>query len=229
MPEEADISTACIPFNDVLVLVPETNTLYPRYLTVTVSPLFRCLRAAPAPKSRKRLPKAHASQNHDANGTINSSKLHLKSSERTEEHLSLAKLNSWQGSCRLRHADLRGLQMPGNKHLAVPFRSERVACQVQAASLCCSIYRPKKTVNTYDHRSVKTGHPVRNHEVSIVFVVPETKILKKEGVVIAGTWIHVTCELHDQVKDLWILELDLGNLGFDFYVTESIPSGITKY
>jgi hypothetical protein len=44
------------------------------------------------------------------------------------------------------------------------------------------------------------------------------KILKK-GVVIAGTWIHVTQKSHDQVKDLWILELDLGNLGFDFYVT----------
>jgi hypothetical protein len=65
---------------------------------------------------------------------------------------------------------------------------------------------------------VKTGHPVRNHEVSIVFVVLGTKILKK-GVVIAGTWIHVTQKSHDQVKDLWILELDLGNLGFDFYVT----------
>jgi len=56
---------------------------------------------------------------------------------------------------------------------------------------------------TYDHRSVRTGHPVQNHEVSTVFVVPGTKILnKKKGVVIAGTWIHVTCESHDQVKDL---------------------------
>lgn len=40
-------------------------------------------------------------------------------------------------------------------------------------------------VNTYDHRSVKTGHPIRNHGVSIVFVVLATEILK-EGVIIAG-------------------------------------------
>jgi hypothetical protein len=34
--------------------------------------------------------------------------------------------------------------------------------------------------DTYDHRSVRTGHPVRNHDVSIVFVVPGTKILEKK-------------------------------------------------
>ena len=56
-------------------------------------------------------------------------------------------------------------------------------------------------MSTYDHRSVKAGHPVRNHEVSVVFVVPGTKILEK-GVVIAGTWIHVTCKSHDPVNDL---------------------------
>jgi hypothetical protein len=37
--------------------------------------------------------------------------------------------------------------------------------------------------STYDHRSVRTGHPVRNHEVSIVFVVPGTKILEKDVVI----------------------------------------------
>lgn len=35
-------------------------------------------------------------------------------------------------------------------------------------------------LSTYDHRSVRTGHPVQNHEVSIVFVVPGTKILEKK-------------------------------------------------
>jgi hypothetical protein len=35
-------------------------------------------------------------------------------------------------------------------------------------------------LSTYDHRSVKTGHPVRNHDVSIVLVVPGTKILEKK-------------------------------------------------
>jgi hypothetical protein len=34
--------------------------------------------------------------------------------------------------------------------------------------------------DTYDHRSVRTGHPVRNHNVSIVFVIPGTKILEKK-------------------------------------------------
>jgi hypothetical protein len=28
-----------------------------------------------------------------------------------------------------------------------------------------------------DHRSVRTGHPVRNHEVSTVFIIPGTKML----------------------------------------------------
>jgi len=32
------------------------------------------------------------------------------------------------------------------------------------------------SVNTYDHRSAKTGHPVRNYEVSIVFTIPGTKM-----------------------------------------------------
>jgi hypothetical protein len=33
--------------------------------------------------------------------------------------------------------------------------------------------------STYDHRSVKTGHPVRNHRLSIMFVV-SMKILEKK-------------------------------------------------
>jgi hypothetical protein len=37
--------------------------------------------------------------------------------------------------------------------------------------------RVTRWINTYDHRSVRTGHPVRNHEVSIVFIVPGTKML----------------------------------------------------
>jgi hypothetical protein len=38
--------------------------------------------------------------------------------------------------------------------------------------------RPNNLViGTYDHRSVRTGHPVRNHNVSIVFVIPGTKML----------------------------------------------------
>jgi hypothetical protein len=56
--------------------------------------------------------------------------------------------------------------------------------------------------DTYDHWSVNTGHPVRYHEVSIVFVVSRTKILQIEGILIAGSWIHVTCKSHDQVKNL---------------------------
>ena len=35
-------------------------------------------------------------------------------------------------------------------------------------------------LSTYDHRSVRTGHPVRNHDVSIVFVVLGTKILENK-------------------------------------------------
>lgn len=49
---------------------------------------------------------------------------------------------------------------------------------------------------------MKNGHHVRTHGVTIVFVVLGTKILKKEGVVIAGTWTHVTCESLGRVKDL---------------------------
>jgi hypothetical protein len=36
------------------------------------------------------------------------------------------------------------------------------------------------TSGTYDHRSVRTGHPVRNHNVSIVFLDPGTRILEKK-------------------------------------------------
>lgn len=63
-------------------------------------------------------------------------------------------------------------------------------------------------VNTYEQGTVGTRHHIRNHEVSIVFAVLATKIFREEGVVIAGTWTHVTYKSHDQVKDLWILGLD---------------------
>jgi hypothetical protein len=44
-------------------------------------------------------------------------------------------------------------------------------------------------LSTYDHWSVRIGHPVRNHEVLIVFIIPGTKIPRKEGVVIPNSWI----------------------------------------
>ena len=49
------------------------------------------------------------------------------------------------------------------------------------------MFTGKDNNSTYDHRSVRTGHPVRNHEVSIVFVVPGTRNLEKK-VLIAGIW-----------------------------------------
>jgi hypothetical protein len=30
--------------------------------------------------------------------------------------------------------------------------------------------------STYDQRSVKTGHPVRNHPISLLFVLPESQM-----------------------------------------------------
>jgi hypothetical protein len=41
-----------------------------------------------------------------------------------------------------------------------------------------NVHNPLHAIkSTYDHRSVRTGHPVRNHEVPIVFIIPGTKML----------------------------------------------------
>jgi hypothetical protein len=48
---------------------------------------------------------------------------------------------------------------------------------------------------------VKTGHPVRNHEVSILFVVPGTKNLEKK-VLIPGSWITRDLKSRDGVNTI---------------------------
>jgi hypothetical protein len=59
--------------------------------------------------------------------------------------------------------------------------------------------------DTYDHRSVRTGHPVRNHDVSIVFVVPGTKILEKKVLFLdSGLTDYVTeCQFLDSGTQSW--------------------------
>ena len=74
--------------------------------------------------------------------------------------------------------------------------------------------------DTYDHRSVRTGHPVRNHGFTIcVHRFDENS--GKEGIVIPGTWNTRDSRVS---RDRVILDLiprsrnlpDVRNLEFDF-------------
>jgi len=76
----------------------------------------------------------------------------------------------------------RSFANPSQQHPKA--RSKRGHLKITLAYL----YRVTRTISTYDHRSVRTGHPVRNHEVSL-HVDRFNKNPGNEGVVIPGTWI----------------------------------------
>jgi hypothetical protein len=59
---------------------------------------------------------------------------------------------------------------------------------------------------------VRTGHPVRNHDVSIVFVVPGTKILEKKVLFLdSGLTDYVTeCQFLDSGTQSWNSILEPG-------------------
>jgi hypothetical protein len=71
--------------------------------------------------------------------------------------------------------------------------------------------------DTYDHRSVRTGHPVRNHDVSIVFVVPGTKILEKKVLFLDSG----LTDYADSVAKLR-LQLEIANLNFSIVMAFSL-------
>jgi len=66
-----------------------------------------------------------------------------------------------------------------------------MATQHREVSLCSSGYIDEFLhIGTYDHRSVRTGHPVRNHEVSIVFIDPGMRSVRYACEPEVGTQRH---------------------------------------